>query len=257
MAGARRPVVVVTGASKGLGLAVATTLLDSFNAIVVSISRSRSPELLSLLEKHPAALLTIEADVADEPAVREAIGLAHRTYQHLDALVLNAGVIEPFARIGSSDATADKWRAHFDVNFFSLLYTIQAALPLLHKSELGGRIVFVSSGAATGGIASWGAYNASKAAMNSLCRTLANEEPEIVSVALRPGMVDTSMQAAIRSTQPSVMRDEDLKRFSQAHTDSTLVNPDDAGRVIAALSLKASKALSGKFVSWDSEECRL
>ena len=87
---------------------------------------------------------------------------------------------------------------------------LKVALPALRESELGGKVVFVSSGAAIKGTPGWAPYNASKAAMNSLCRrvicsyefnymptvftrTLAEEEPDIVSVAIRPGMVDTEV----------------------------------------------------------------
>lgn len=150
----------------------------------------------------------IRACRTNEAATREAVGLAIKTYTHLDGLVLNAGTLEPIAKIGSPETTTDSWRAHFELNFFSLLYTVQAALSALRSSESGGRIVFVSSGAATGATPAWGVYNASKAAMNSFCRsvtrvrvktylptvmsrTLANEEPGITCVALRPGMVDT------------------------------------------------------------------
>ena len=106
----------------------------------------------------------------DETAIRDAISLCVTTYGNLDGLVLNAAVLDPLSRIDSPESTADTWRSHFDVNFFSLLYTIQASLPSLRKSELGGRIVFVSSGSATVGTPGWGAYSASKAALNSLCR---------------------------------------------------------------------------------------
>ena len=88
----------------------------------------------------------------------------------IDGLVLNAGVLEPICRIGSTETTLDQWKHHFDVNFFSLVPAIQAALPALRRSPRGGRIVFVSSGAAIKGSPGWGPYNASKAAMNSLCR---------------------------------------------------------------------------------------
>lgn len=174
--------------NRGIGLAVTTTLLEEFNAVVVAIARTRTPELVALLDKHPADLLTITADVCvhvcvrvgihvsvffysvDETAIRDAMSLCVTTYEHIDGLVLNAAVLEPIGRIDSPANTADSWRSHFDVNFFSLLYTLQAALPALRQSELGGRVVFVSSGSAVGGMPGWGAYNASKAAMNSLCR---------------------------------------------------------------------------------------
>ena len=68
-------------------------------------------------------------------------------------------------KIASPDTPLDEWKTHFDVNFFSLVTALKATLPSLRKSELGGRVVFVSSGAAIGNIAGWGPYNASKAAL--------------------------------------------------------------------------------------------
>ena len=64
------------------------------------------------------------------------------------------------------------------------------------------------------------------------------------------------MQDIIRTVGPEHMRKGDLERFTQAHAGGNLVKPEDSGYVIAALSLKAPKELSGKFVSWNSDECR-
>jgi len=90
-------------------------------------------------------------------------------YCGIDGLILNAGTVEPLCRI-SDDTPLDDWKRSFDVNFFSLVTAIKAALPYLRKSSDSGRVVFVSSGAAVKGMAGWAPYNASKAAMNSLCR---------------------------------------------------------------------------------------
>lgn len=95
-----------------------------------------------------------------------------KTYQNIDGLILNAGTLEPMGKVGDPDIGLNAWKQHFDVNFFSLVSSLKLTLPALRKSELGGRVVFVSSGAAVGGISGWGAYNASKAAMNSLARSV-------------------------------------------------------------------------------------
>lgn len=110
----------------------------------------------------------------------------------IDGLVLNAGVLEPLGLIEDSSIGLDAWHKHFDINFFSLVTAVRAALPALKRSE--GRIIFVSSGAAIKGTPTWGPYNASKAALNSLCRTLSEEEPTVTSIALRPGVVDTPVR---------------------------------------------------------------
>lgn len=73
-------------------------------------------------------------------------------------------------RIDDPAVSIDAWKQHFDVNVFSLLGTLQLALPDLRMSKNGGRVVFISSGAATGSTPGWGAYNAGKAAVNSLAR---------------------------------------------------------------------------------------
>ena len=109
-------------------------------------------------------------DRTDEEAVGNALNAALSKWLHIDGLILNAGVVEPFGRIGSPETTVSSWKAHFDVNFFSLVHTLQSALPSLRQSSLGGRVIFVSSGAAVGSTPGYGVYGASKAAMNSLCR---------------------------------------------------------------------------------------
>jgi len=98
-----------------------------------------------------------------------AIVKAKETFHHIDGLVLNAGTLDPLCNIGDSTPLS-AWRSHFEVNFFSLVTALKAALPSLRESEFGGRVVFVSSGAAVKGHPGWSPYNASKAAMNSLAR---------------------------------------------------------------------------------------
>ena len=88
----------------------------------------------------------------------------------INALVLNAGSIEPIARIADPNVPLASWRSSLEVNVLSLVVALKAAAPALRKSVGGGRVVFVSSGAAIKGTPGWGAYNAAKAAMNSICR---------------------------------------------------------------------------------------
>ncbi|KDQ64591.1 hypothetical protein JAAARDRAFT_28234 [Jaapia argillacea MUCL 33604] len=249
----RKPVVVITGASKGIGLAVTKILLEELNANVVAISRTKTPELVALVEANKDALLTVECSVTDATGFSQAIALAEKTYQHIDGLILNAAVMEPLGSIETANLA--QWKEHFDINFFSLVTALQLTLPALRKSELRGRVVMVSSGAATGATAGFGVYAASKAAMNSLCRTLAQEEPGIISVALRPGMVDTAMQLALREYGADHLKDADYKKFVDAHAEGRLIKPEDSGYVIAQLALIAEPDLSGQFVSWDSELC--
>ncbi|KIK68063.1 hypothetical protein GYMLUDRAFT_155147 [Collybiopsis luxurians FD-317 M1] len=247
------PVILVTGASKGIGLAVVSILLNKFNATCVTLSRSISPQLGNLASDR---LLALECDVADESAVQTCVGRALEKFQHIDGLILNAGTIDPLCRI-EDDTPMSEWKRNFDVNFFSLVTAIKATLPSLRKSESGGRIVFVSSGAAEKGIPGWGPYNASKAAMNSLCRQvlILEEESSVFSVAVRPGVVDTAMQGEIRSNGATAMGDGH-QFFLDLRANSSLLKPEEPGHVIAALSLQCPAGLSGKFVSWDNDVCK-
>ena len=120
------------------------------------------------------------------------------------------------------------------------------ALP--HIRAARGRIIFTSSGAAQNAYSSWGAYGASKAAINHLASTLKNEEPEITTIAIRPGVVDTAMQQDIRETFLRNMDDKDQQKFTAAKGQGKLLPPEKPGHVIANLVVNAKKDLSGLFL---------
>ncbi|GAA96151.1 uncharacterized protein L969DRAFT_91607 [Mixia osmundae IAM 14324] len=250
-----RPVVLVTGASRGLGLAATRILLEKpFAASVVALSRSSPPELEDLAGRYPGSLIISKGDVSKSADVQAAVDVAMQSYSRLDSLILNAGTVEPMARIASLEL--DQIKEAYDVNFFSLFTALKISLPYLRKAEGGGRVVFTSSGAATGRMAGWAVYNSTKAAMNSLCRTLGSEEPDITSVALRPGVVATEMQTVMRGKGKGHMADDEYERFVDLHKSDKLLNPDVPGFVMAKLALEASKELSGGFYSWDSDEMK-
>jgi NAD(P)-dependent dehydrogenase (short-subunit alcohol dehydrogenase family) len=108
--------------------------------------------------------------------------------------------------------------------------------------------VFTSSGAALNAYSSWGAYGASKAAMNHIAKTLRSEEPDIVAVAIRPGTVDTDMQRSLRDEYAEVMDPEDTAKFVNLKMNGQLLHPDQPGNVMARLALNAPTRLSGQFL---------
>jgi len=119
-------------------------------------------------------------------------------------------------------------------------------LPALRQSQ--GKIILTSSGAAVNACATWGAYGASKAVLNHLALTLAVEEPEITTISIRPGAVDTEMQREIREIHHTTMDNEDAAKFASLKRDGKLLRPDQPGHVMAKLALNAPKELSGKFL---------
>ncbi|KAK4705166.1 hypothetical protein P7C70_g1036, partial [Phenoliferia sp. Uapishka_3] len=230
--------------------------------LTVSVSRTETPELTSLASKYPGVLLISLGDVAKDEDNKAAVDVAMQSFGRLDSLILNAGTLSPLGTTAQLKGKMEEVDQLFRVNYLSLISIISHAIPFLNSIEnkpevkegLTGRIILVSSGAATGGYVGWGPYSASKAALNSLARTLGNEEPSIVSVAVRPGVVDTQMQTAIRDTGAAHMSPSDHKKFSALKTDGNLLPPHKPGGVLAGLALAAESSLSGEFVSWDTTE---
>ncbi|KAA1078799.1 hypothetical protein PGTUg99_017476 [Puccinia graminis f. sp. tritici] len=253
MSGTKPPTIILTGGSRGIGLSCLKFLLQSpIRANVVSLSRSFPPELQELKKSYEQNLHVIQGNVAKDEDNKLAVDTAIKSFGSIDGLILNSGIIK-FERIDDPNKPSiEAWKEVFDVNFFALVSILKHSL--VHLRSSNGRVVFVSSGASVGGIASWGSYNTSKAAMNSLCRTLASEEPTITSIALRPGVVDTEMQVQLRSEAKEVMNPPNFKHFNGLYESSKLLKPEGPAEVISNLSIRAEQKLSGQFLSWDSEE---
>ncbi|KAF3480974.1 short-chain dehydrogenase [Arthroderma uncinatum] len=241
--------IILTGASRGIGLAVAKYLLQAPQSCnLVLVARTEAP-LLELKEKHPTQVQVLCGDVSDFSLAREAVAYALRSYGRLDGLIVNHGVLAPVSRLEQCDVK--EWSKAYDINLFSAVEFVKQCIPHLRLAR--GRVVFTSSGAATGPVNGWGMYGSSKAAMNHLNMTLAHEEPEIISVAIRPGMVDTQMQRELRSQYIDTLGPKDGSRFVAAHEEGKLLKPEQPGTVIAKLILSAPQELSGKFLTWNDE----
>lgn len=192
------PVVFVVGASRGLGLSIVEILLNGSKTLepanVVSLSRSQTDAINKLSsEQRPSetSLIAVQGDASNDSDCKKAIDQAIQKWGRLDAIILNAGTIE-YARLstGNPSELVDQ----ISSNVAMILKPVHHSIPHLLSSPTGcGKAVFVSSGASTGQTAAWGAYNASKAAMNAIARTLANEEKNLAVWAVRPGVVDTEV----------------------------------------------------------------
>lgn len=240
-------VVVVTGASRGVGRAIANFLIraPSQNTIVLTARTADALEELKKLAPDRVAIVT--GDICDAKTAEKTVETAIKEYGEISGLVLNHGTLDPVRRI--SDLHIEEIQQAFLTNFSSGAYLAALAIPHLRKSK--GRIVITSSGAASNAYVGWGIYGSTKASQNMLAATLAVEEPEITTVAIRPGMVDTDMQKAIREQHAEHMNPEDMKKFTGAYESGQLVKPEDCGHVIAKLAIYATNDLSGKFLAWN------
>lgn len=180
---------LITGASRGLGLALAQHLaLDGWHLIITGRGATA-------LEQARAALATrttvqaIAGDIAD-PAHRQALVVAARAWGGLDLLVNNASILGPSPQPNLLDYPLDVLAQVYAINVFAPLATIQALAPSFKPSI---RIINISSDAAVQAYEGWGGYGSSKAALDQLTAILAAEQPTWRVYALDPGDMNTQM----------------------------------------------------------------
>ena len=226
----------MTGASQGLGAAIALCLASKGVAISLAarIEKPLRAMEADILKKGGRAM-AIQADVADAKACSHIVEKTFERWGRLDAQVNNAGILGPLAYTADSDPSA--WLKTIEVNVMGAYHMARAGLPWLREST--GRIINVSSGAATTALAAAGAYCVSKAALNHFTQILAEEEPGVTSIAVRPGVVDTPMQTTLRETAPSVMPRELAGYYEELKAAGNLEPPEIPGRSIAWLALHA------------------
>ncbi|EJD42123.1 putative oxidoreductase [Auricularia subglabra TFB-10046 SS5] len=235
------PTVIITGASRGIGLAAARFLLAD-GAQVMTVQRTITPELSALVEQFPKTLHNVQGDCAAQDDIVRTIEDALRVFGGIGAVVFNAAT---FARgIGPvASVPVEAWQQTFDTNVFGVVRFLREVLPHM---KAGAKLVFITSVGAEVGVVASGAYSASKAALNSINRTIAVERPDLVCVALHPGQVGTEMQKDFTAQAKDFMPESAL-----AELFAGMLGPDVPGRVIATLALRARPELSGRYLHWN------
>ncbi|MEV2196399.1 SDR family NAD(P)-dependent oxidoreductase [Streptomyces phaeochromogenes] len=221
------PVAIITGASKGLGRALAEALAErGWDLVLDARTAGVLQETAAALAKYGTRVEALPGDVTDG-AHRAGLVAAARKLGGVDLLVNNASALgaEPLVRL---DALAlDGLRRALEVNVVAPLGLIQEALPLLRESPAGA-VIDVSSDAAAEAYETWGGYGASKAALDHLSAVLGEEEPGLRVWAVDPGDMGTDLYAA------AVPDDEDPR-------------PEPARVVPAFLRLIDRRPASGRF----------
>jgi NAD(P)-dependent dehydrogenase (short-subunit alcohol dehydrogenase family) len=189
------PVAIVTGASKGLGKALATGLADTGWSLV--LDARGSPELARAEQEirsrltGGAVVRALPGDVTDARH-RRALTEAAAALGGVDLLVNNASTLGASPLPRTADIALDTFRRVVEVNTVAPLALIQETLPLLRRSA-NPRILNVTSDASVEHYDSWGGYGSSKAALDHLSATLAVEEPGVRVWAVDPGDMRTEM----------------------------------------------------------------
>jgi NAD(P)-dependent dehydrogenase (short-subunit alcohol dehydrogenase family) len=182
-------VAIVTGASRGLGRALARSLSADGWSVVVD-ARDADALQRTAAEFGPGSVRTVPGDVSD-PGHRAALVTAALEVGGVDLLVNNASVLGPSPQPSLADYPLDVLARVYDVNVVAPLALTQIALR--HLRERGGTIVNITSDAAVEAYEGWGGYGSSKAALEHLGNILAAEEPNVHVYTFDPGDMRTQM----------------------------------------------------------------
>jgi NAD(P)-dependent dehydrogenase (short-subunit alcohol dehydrogenase family) len=182
-----QPTALITGAGRGLGLALARSLLAGGWRVIVDARRAGH-----LAAALPGAIV-VPGDVTD-PAHRDALAAAVGELGRLDLLVNNASDLGPSPLPRLADVSLAAARRVLETNVLAPLALTQLCLPRLRAS--GGALVNVSSDAAVEAYAGWGAYGSSKAALDQMTAVLAAEEKGLAVYSVDPGDMRTQMHQA-------------------------------------------------------------
>jgi len=181
-----KPVALVTGASRGIGAAVARALAPGHDLLL----GGRDHAALATLEAELPGSRAWPVDLTDTAALAEATAGIER----LDVLVHSAGV----GLLGTVESTpAATWRRQFEINVVAVAELTRLLLPALRAAR--GRVVLVNSGAGLAARPGWGSYAASKFALRAFADALRAEEADagVRVTSVHPGRVDTDMQRAV------------------------------------------------------------
>jgi 3-oxoacyl-[acyl-carrier protein] reductase len=183
-------VAIVTGASKGIGAEIARQFAAEGAAVVVNFASSKqgADRVVADIVRGGGKAVAVQADMSKPDQIERLFGEAKRAFDKLDVLVNNAGIYE-FAPL--ENVTAEHFHKQFDLNVLGLLLATKEAVK--HFGAAGGVVVNISSVAATQAPAMGSVYSASKAAVNAITHSLAQElGPRHIRVnSINPGMVET------------------------------------------------------------------
>ena len=226
MTQAKKKIAIVTGASRGIGAAIARRLASDDFTVVINYSGDAAPaeELARRIEARGGGALTAKADVSDAQAVARMFDAAEAAFGGVDVLVNNAGILKTLPLAETSDAEFDR---HFGINVKGTFNTLREAARRLND---GGRIVNFSSTTLALNMPGYAVYNGTKAAVEAFTRVFAKElrGRNITVNAVAPGPIATDLFLNGKS-------DELVAQFAKMPPLERLGQPDDIASVVAFL----------------------
>lgn len=239
MTQAKKKIAIVTGASRGIGAAIARRLASDGFTVVINYSGDTAPaeELAGQIEASGGRALTAKADVSDAQAVARMFDAAEAAFGGVDVLVNNAGILKTLPLAETSDAEFDR---HFGINVKGTFNTLREAARRLND---GGRIVNFSSTTLALNMPGYAVYNGTKAAVEAFTRVFAKElrGRNITVNAVAPGPIATDLFLTGKS-------DELVAQFAKMPPLERLGQPDDIASVVAFLAGPHAGWINGQIV---------
>ena len=237
-----RKLIILTGASRGLGAAMARQLLAS-DLHLLTLSRHPDPALGDAARASGAILEQWALDLGHD--VGSAARLETWLHQHSGAqfssaaLINNAGLV---GRVGPIDASdADTLAAVLRVGLEAPMLLTSVFLRATRTWTIDKRVLNISSGAGRRAIAGWSAYCAAKAGLDHFTRVTALDEPQRLNparlVSLAPGVIDTAMQEQLRASDPAGFPDK--PKFEELKSTGQLSTPEAAAKRVLAFLARA------------------
>jgi meso-butanediol dehydrogenase/(S,S)-butanediol dehydrogenase/diacetyl reductase len=246
-------VIFITGAGQGMGRGIAQAVAEAGAQVVISdLTLEPVQATAKLVEATGQRALPLMANVLDADVMAQAIQQAVATFGRLDGWVNNAGVIKMDSAL---ELSAPDWDFQFGVNVTGLFLCCQLAAKQMIAQGSGGAIVNLASNAGKVGYRNMAAYNAGKAAVINLTRSLSLEwaEHNINVNAVCPGGVDTPMLLGVAEwlTQRIGGDPHELVKTMRPHQMNRHVQPIEVGRVIAFLLSEQATIIRGQAINVD------
>ena len=233
-------VAVVTGASKGIGAAIAVSLAAEGASVVVNYASSKAgaDKVVAAITGAGGKAVAVQGDVSKQADISRLFSETKNAFGHVDILVNNAGVYE-FGPL--ENVTEEHFHKQFNLNVLGLLLTTKEAVK--HFPATGGNIVNISSVVGPHPVANASVYSATKGAVDSITKSLAKElGPKKIRVnSLNPGMIDTE------GAQSAGFIGSDFHKQIEASTPlGRIGNPNDTAKVAVFLASDDSGWITGE-----------